>query len=173
MSLSDLSSVSSLVSGMAVLVSLVYLSLQVRQTERNQRALMNQGIITRVSDGIRWQAEPHMSGLVSRLTAGETEFTAQELIQLGLRLRNTLNNVQDTYVQHRAGLVDSLTFETSLHALRTALSQPVNRALWKSTREAIAPEWRTFVDGSMAELPLARPIDIVARFKSNLAEITQ
>ena len=46
MNLSDVASIGSFVSGVAVLVSLVYLSLQVRQTERNQRALMNQGIIS-------------------------------------------------------------------------------------------------------------------------------
>ena len=37
MSLSDLASLGSFVSGIAVLMSLVYLALQVRQTERNQQ----------------------------------------------------------------------------------------------------------------------------------------
>lgn len=38
MTLSDFAAIGSFVSGGAVLVSLVYLSLQVRQTERNQQA---------------------------------------------------------------------------------------------------------------------------------------
>ena len=38
MSLSDLASIGSLVSGVAVLGSLIYLALQVRQTDRNQQA---------------------------------------------------------------------------------------------------------------------------------------
>ena len=37
MSLSDVAAIGSLVSGVAVLVSLVYLSLQVKQAERNQQ----------------------------------------------------------------------------------------------------------------------------------------
>src|SRR6185369_1973473 len=37
MTLSDLAAIGSLVSGFAVLISLVYLSLQVKQTERNQQ----------------------------------------------------------------------------------------------------------------------------------------
>jgi hypothetical protein len=44
MTLSDLSSIVGVISGLAVLGSLVYLSLQNRQMERNQRALMNQGV---------------------------------------------------------------------------------------------------------------------------------
>lgn len=47
MSLSDLASIGTLVGGVAVLISLVYLSLQIRQTERNQRALINQGAMAR------------------------------------------------------------------------------------------------------------------------------
>ena len=47
MTLSDLASIGSLVSGLAVLGSLFYLSLQNRQLDRNQRALMNQGVINR------------------------------------------------------------------------------------------------------------------------------
>lgn len=50
MSLSDLASLGSFVSGFAVLVSLVYLALQVRQAEKNQRAVLNHGYITRVTD---------------------------------------------------------------------------------------------------------------------------
>ena len=47
MTLSDLAAIGSLVSGLAVLVSLVYVSIQIRQTERNQRALINQGAMAR------------------------------------------------------------------------------------------------------------------------------
>ncbi len=43
MTLSDIASIGSLISGVAVLVSLAYLALQVRQTERNQRASIHQG----------------------------------------------------------------------------------------------------------------------------------
>ncbi|HEX3432128.1 MAG TPA: hypothetical protein VHT03_14710 [Rhizomicrobium sp.] len=43
MSLSDLASLGSFVSAFAVLASLVYLALQVRQAEKNQRAILNQG----------------------------------------------------------------------------------------------------------------------------------
>src|SRR5579862_4809924 len=50
MTLADLASIGSLISGVAVLISLIYLALQVRQAEKNQRALMNQGTAARVSD---------------------------------------------------------------------------------------------------------------------------
>src|SRR5215469_18244185 len=131
MTLSDLASIGSLVSGMAVLMSLVYLSLQNRQLVTNQRALMNQGVVNRSSDTFKWLAEPHMSDLISRMIDGETGFTGTELTQIRMRLRNTMVSVRDTYVQHKSGLVDEITFESALGSVRSLLAQPVIRALWK------------------------------------------
>lgn len=140
MSLSDLASIGSLVSGMAVLVSLIYLSLQVRQTERNQRALINQGVADRASENIRWLAEPLMINLTCRVNGGETKFTVEELQRLRMRLRATLLSGQDSYVQHKVGLADQITFDNLLGVMRTMLSQPIYRALWRIDRAALATE---------------------------------
>ena len=60
MTLADLAALGSFVSGFAVLVSLVFLYFQLRQLnaqvlqgERNQRALLNQGVATRITEGHR------------------------------------------------------------------------------------------------------------------------
>ena len=171
MSLSDLASVGSLASGMAVLVSLVYLSLQVRQSDRNQKALMNQGTVTRNSDIVIFQSQPHINVLTSRVTSGETQFTAEELGYLQLRLRTTMLTCQDTYVQYKAGLVDQITLDNGNAVLRFVLSQPVYRALWRINHAAYAPEWAREVDKLIEGVPLAQPQDTVARYKAVLAEV--
>ena len=79
MTLSDLASLATVISSGAVLVSLIYLSLQVRQTERNQRALMNQGAVTQIANSLNWLTEPAIADLAARIEAGETEFTPREL----------------------------------------------------------------------------------------------
>ena len=43
MSLSDLAALGSFISGVAVVVTLVFLLVQMRQTNRNQKSLMQQG----------------------------------------------------------------------------------------------------------------------------------
>ena len=50
MSLSDLASLGSVVSGFAVLISLIYLALQVRQTERNQQISIRHSRVSRTVD---------------------------------------------------------------------------------------------------------------------------
>jgi hypothetical protein len=171
MTLSDLASIGSLVSGLAVLVSLVYLSLQVRQTDKNQRALMNQGVVTRNTDIVMFQSQPHVVALTSRVTAGETDFTAAELNLLQLRVRTTLLTGQDTYVQHQAGLVDEITLDNSNAVIRYVMSQPVYRALWRLSRGAYAPDWVKVVDGLIEDVPLAKVQDSVAAFRAELARV--
>src|SRR5215471_13499396 len=109
MSLSDLASLGSFVSGVAVLASLVFLFFQmrqmteqVRQSERNQRALMNQGYIARVTENVRWIAEPGNAELLVRIVAGETAFESLELLRLRVQFRNAALIVQDVYVQHQS-----------------------------------------------------------------------
>ena len=50
MSLSDLAAIGSLISGVAVLISLIYLARQMRQNTKHTRALIQQGRVERISN---------------------------------------------------------------------------------------------------------------------------
>jgi hypothetical protein len=171
-SLSDLASLGTFVSGFAVLVSLVYLAIQVRQAEKNQRAVLNQGYITRVAEYLRWYAESPINELRTRVIAGDTSFTAEELLRLQLALRVTLLSAQDAYLQHKTGLVDAMTLDNSMRSIRnTWLGQPVYRALWRQQAPSIAPEFAAVIETMLQETPVTKPGDMVSRFRADLAEV--
>jgi hypothetical protein len=172
MSLSDVASVGSLVSGLAVLASLVYLSRQIRQSDKHQRALVNQGTVTRNIDILMFLSQPHIVKLTTRVASGDIDFTAEELDYLHLRLRTTLLTAQDTHIQHEAGLVDKITFENSIAVLRGVLSQPVYRALWATSRNGYARDWANLIEKEFETIPLMKPGDRVAQFKKALAAVT-
>ena len=171
MTLSDLAAIGSLVSGVAVLVSLVYLALQVRQTEKNQRALINQGATTQSRDAIRAFAEPHMAALLSRVVAGERDFTAPELVRMSMVLRLTLIGMQDTLFQHHEGLIDEGTLENIFRASGSLLAHPVFRALRLEGRETYVPEFASRVDKLIGDRSVAKPVDALTRFQANLAKV--
>ena len=171
MTLADLAALGSLVSGFAVLASLVYLSLQVRQTERNQRALMNQGVISRgVSVGIYF-TEPNVCNVWTRVLSGETEFAPSEIYQLNMSMRIQLLNLQDAFVQHSAGLIDNITFENALNITSSNMAQPIYRALWFRNRDTYAPGMRELVDRLIRQTALAKPVDFAGQLKADLAEV--
>jgi hypothetical protein len=172
MSLSDLASLGSFVSGVAILVSLIYVALQLRQSAKHQRALMNQGYVGRVIEILRWVTEPGNAELRVRVFAGETTFKAEELERLRQFVRGGVLNAQDIYLQNRSGLLDPMAFNTSMRGFRNVyLTQPVYRALWMDLADTVAPEFRAVVETMQAEMPLAKPVDAVAHFNANLAKV--
>jgi hypothetical protein len=169
MTLSDLANVGTLASALAVLGSLVYLIIQFRQTERNQRALLNQAVATRAVESLRSAAEPHIAALRARVYLGEVDFTPTEVIQLTFMLRMNVTVSQDSQLQHAAGMIDRLTFENILAVLRTHLRWPVFRAIWSILRTEFPDNTTAFVDSVLTETPVAEFRDLPAEIKGLLA----
>ncbi len=171
MTLSDLASIGTLISSVAVLISLVYLALQVRVTEKNQRALINQGVLTRTVEMVKWNAEPHISPLVTRVFSGETEFTAEEINRLRLIMRVRLSNFQDAYLQRHLNLSDEITYENAFIGIKVVMAQPVFRSMWKRHRDTYASELVAIVDQIIRDTPLTPAADTVTQYKSDLATV--
>lgn len=171
MTLSDLASIGTLISSIAVLISLIYLALQVKVTEKNQRALINQGVLTRTVDMVKWNAEPHISGLVTRVFSGDTEFSAEEINRLRLIMRVRLSNFQDAYLQRNLRLSDEITYENAFIGIKLLMAQPVFRSMWKRHRNTYASELIEIVDAVIRDTPLTSPADSVAQFKTDLAAV--
>src|SRR5580765_5709256 len=79
MSLSDLASIGSLVSGLAVLVSLIYLGLQTHQNAKHSRALIQQGRAARVADTALRIAELRDSDGIDKCFTGARDVSPKDL----------------------------------------------------------------------------------------------
>jgi hypothetical protein len=168
MSLAAIASVSSLVSAAAVLVSVVYLSLQVRQAERNQRAAVIQTILDRHMGFAQWIRQPPMADLHFRAVSGEVEFTDPEIMQLlGLVQALTAQGL-DAWVQKRARLIDEPTFVTVIAAVRLLLSIPAYRAVWPLANRTFDGEFGAFVEKEILSVPLIEPAQNLRLYRQSL-----
>src|SRR5215470_214537 len=117
MSLSDLASLGSFVSGIAVLASLVFLYFQLRQVkeqvkqaERNQKALVQQSRAARSSDHFERIAD------VTNVTAyykglfGSPDLTVTEGRQFFAFFCSTIYQFEDVFFQHRQGVLAEESF---------------------------------------------------------------
>src|SRR5215470_13677520 len=68
----SLAELASLASSVAVVVSLLFLGLQIRQSNRNQRSLMQQGRSARNVELLSRLSDPRVSEVISRAANGET-----------------------------------------------------------------------------------------------------
>ena len=170
MSLSDLASVGSLVSGVAVLVSLIYLSLQIRQAERNQRALMQQGRANRVSDSALRLAEPGMSLVFNKGRSGDDNLTSEEISQFMNICRAAFLSAEDSLLHHLSGQLDGAAFGSFLAGAKSIFQSPGLRAAWCLSSQQYGSEFREFMNKLMTETSLAAPVDALSAWRSELAK---
>jgi hypothetical protein len=134
MTLSDLASLGSFVSGIAVLLSFIFLALQLRQGNINQRALIQTGRTTRIVDVLFRRLDPHLHDIGLRGNRGDTSMSADE-IEAYLQISYTaFLNFEDTYLQVRAGTIHPEAWTTGAARLRQLMEAPGFRVAWKKWR---------------------------------------
>ena len=171
MTLSDVASVGSLISGAAVLGSLVYLSLQVRQADRNQQAIIRQNRSIRLAAQWLSATDPSVAEAVSKGLSGATDLSRTQLAQFLNFARGRLYGVEDDFYQHSDGLMSESAFARFVTVVRQGMPSPGMQAAWRLYRDVYGIEFVKFMDGLMAETPAARPTDALARWKADIADI--
>ena len=168
MTLSDWASIGSLIGSATVLISLVYLALQVRQAEHNQQASIRQGRATRVVDIILAAGDPAYADALTKGTAGAGDIGDAEFAQFTSIYGAYLASAEDTFLQYREGLLSDATFASFRESWKRTLAQPGVRALWVLRRHGFEGGFSAFMDGLMSEAPPADERDFLATWKAEV-----
>jgi hypothetical protein len=151
MTLSDLAALGSFISGAAVLVSLVYLSLQIRQNTKHSQALIQQGRAGRIAETALRLAELRESDGLDKCFNGETDVDPKELARFLYICRAGFVSAEDSYLQHQEGLLTGLAFESYEASLKGGMGSPGLGAGWKMMREGYEPRFRDYMDRMLAD----------------------
>jgi hypothetical protein len=165
MSLSDLANIGSLINGVAVLASLVYLSLQVRHAQRTQQAAMHQARVERVTNVSLKFAESELARVLAKAAAGATDFSSDEVLQLFYVVRIQVLALDDAFWQFEAGFLDAASRDTTVLTMRRMMANPVLRAAWHLVSPQIAPEIRARLEKVVEETPMVAPTDWAVAWK--------
>jgi hypothetical protein len=168
MTLSDLASIGSLISGSAVLVSLVYLSLQVRQTERNQQASIRQGRINRAVELVTARMVPAVAEAVSNGVEGDPNLTAQQLALFVSYVDAYFLHAEDTYYQHEVGLLNEAAFATFAAYQKYAFTQCGMRVQWKRQRVYYTGAYVEFMDKLLDAASISPAHDALAEWRTDV-----
>jgi hypothetical protein len=176
MTLTDIASLSSAISGIAVVASLVFLYFQIRQVtaqvkqaEKNQRSIVEQGRSTRVSDiQMHVASEPTLAVAVEKAMTGAADMTQTEFTQFRLYTYARFALSEDTFLQHKNGLMSDEAFATWERTFVVGFGAPGPRVMWKWVRQSYDPEFVAFTDKIMARA-VVRGGDDLARWNTDLA----
>jgi len=147
--LSEIASVATAISGLAVTISLIYLAIQTQQNVRHTRALIHQGTAARTT--------ALLLGLMNAEAAaawieGNGGTPTPELIrkrQFEQHCGTAMIAMEDYFSQHEEHLLSEEQFARGSATFRTLLKEPGMRAYWLRQREIIAdaaPRYCAFID---------------------------
>lgn len=160
MSLSDLASLGSFVSGFAVLISLIYLALQVSQTKRNQQIAIRHSRVSRVVDLHLALADPAVASAWLHGSGSPEQITQVELSQFTNLCRALFFHFEDSFYQREEGLLNDDAFETVVAGVRFSARSPGWRAAWRISRSNFGGRFLGFMDGLVAAAAVEPPVDL-------------
>jgi hypothetical protein len=177
MSLSNLASLGSFISGFAVLISLIFLyfqirqvSRQVKQSEKNQQAMIRQVRSNRTVDialtGTDLQFSEAMEEVMS--VSGK-EPSAVALRQFASYWRATFYSWEDAFYQYQEGLLSDSAFNTFTVNIKAIMRSIPFRAQWRIWHYQYGSEFVAWMDQLIAETPGRESFDLAVTWKEALA----
>ena len=154
MSLSDLAAVGSFVSGLAVVVSFTFLALQIRQSNWNQRSLMQQGRTARNVAILLKVSDPFLSETVAEAHGNCTSISPARIWSFYGFAGAVFWSYEDSFMQFKAGTLDVRSWDSDVATIRRLLASPAYRVAWKIARDGMSGGYRDWLDSVMREVPV-------------------
>lgn len=165
MTLEEIFYASQSIAAVAVIASILYLAQQVRQAERVQRGIMQQGRADRISIASLMTADPALARIFQKAQGGDPELTREEFTQWMFMCRAMFISGEDSFLQHRAGLLSTEAFSSYVAGVHSYMASPGMRVGWKFSAGQFGKEFREFVDAIVKEIPASRNADAFAEWQ--------
>ena len=149
MTLSDIATFSTAVSGLAVTASLAYLAMQTHQNSKHTKALLQQGQSNRVVTTLVAMANADLADAWITGNGGTPTAQTTKSLQFAQLCNAIVYDMMDFHNQHADGLISDEQYGGACVGYSTFLQQPGMRAFWTSWREARtyeAPKFIAWVD---------------------------
>lgn len=169
MTWTQLSSIISALSGAAVLVSLVFVILQLRVAVKNEQAMIRTLRASRLVQLNLAAASPSFADAWFKGMGGAEDLSSTQLAQFLHGCRATFANSEDAFYQYREGLLNTVAFASFRATVRFSFFSPGYRVAWKSSRELYGKEFIEFMDRNLNEVAINPTSDRLAQWKADLA----
>ena len=153
MSFQDIGSIGELIGALAVIFSLIYLGIQIRQNTKAVRIQTYQAIMdssNRLGDSL---AEQDVDFIYRKGRKDPDSCSEEEMAQFMLIAGQVVNLYEGLYLHHQSGAIDDDFFSNRWKTFHRILHQPGFRQMWERAGDYYAISFTRAVDGLMAEEP--------------------
>jgi hypothetical protein len=154
MSIQDLGSVGEFVGAIAVVVSLLYLAVQIRQNTRSMHASAVHQATTGASAFSMPVAESQEVARIfnTGLFQPEQLTTAEDRIRWLVLIISQFRHYEDVYLQYKNGTVGVESWEAWLNGMRPFLGYPGFPVFWSARGDSFTASFRAVVESERARL---------------------
>jgi hypothetical protein len=155
MTLSDLANIGSLINGVAVLVSLIYLSLQIRQAAKNQQSSVHHGRAQQATEYIRYITQADIYETVMRGSTGDVSLDMMQANRFVISQQCAFLILEDLLLQYREHMLDEAQYRAVMEQLRYQCSLSGFRGAWMLSRGNFGKDFAKVMDDMIAKTPVA------------------
>jgi hypothetical protein len=135
-----------IVGAIAVVVSLVYLAIQIRGQNRESRlAAMHEIAVAYRESNIPF-ADANLADILVRAHHDTTQLTEAEILQLIVSVQGVFRVWEEAYYQNKAGRLDEHLWAAILREYSSYLSAAGFDFVWQLRKDGHNDEFRLFVD---------------------------
>jgi hypothetical protein len=146
--LNELGSLGEFISGLAVVVTLVYLAIQIRHNTRAVRSSMHQDMIEstlRIAESV--SDNPDVGRIVLKADEDYDSLTTEERIRFEAYAERVFGNFESVFYSYRNSMIEEDLWESWESSYLTDISRSSMRRFWQEERPQHLRDLMDFVDG--------------------------
>ncbi len=158
LTIQDLGNIGEFVAAIAVLVSLLYLAIQIRQNTKSVRTSTYQAVLASSHRLNEYFADPRMERIYRVGRKDASQLKEDELAQFKALVGNIVGFYEGLFLQRQQGAIDDDFFVNRFSSFHYIVSQPGVRAVWEERgRNYFARSFVKRVDELLAAPPEDEP----------------
>lgn len=157
MTLDQIATLSTIISSLAVIASLLFVGIQLRQSGLATR-MMTAQINTQIMIENFGRLIDHPD--IAAIFAGERQpddITPGDKLRIGNMFATTFRHMEMLHMHQRYGIHEQEMWQASEARLNERIPNAIIRAWWDTSKQSYAPSFVTYVDGQIAAWLAANP----------------
>ena len=147
MTLEEFNYIAEIIGSIAVIASLIYVALQVRQNTAATQAATGQAYVDTMNGYVSLiNSSPNLADILHRGANGLSNLKNGEVIQFGAFIDQSFINFEAFYFQWKAGVLDTRLWSINRHAIAGFLAQTGQQQWWEIRHNWYDPEFQEYVN---------------------------
>ena len=157
MTFEQISSVSQSIAAVAVVASLIFVGVQIRQGDKTQRAVMHDNRLRQIRETALHLASPGVTDSFIKGSAAAPDITETEWTQFFFASLVQDITRDEQYRQFREGLIGSERWRQTQATIVGSMTTPGYRAIYRLNRPFFSPEFQSMLDAMLDQVSAQDP----------------